>query len=214
MRPALFILTLLLTGPSLVSAQNQALERRFMAAHAAFMQGLAGDERYIDRAQALFEELNRQAPDNPLFQVYLGGTYAIQGREAWMPWNKIDLVEKGLEIIDRALDKLQPRHDEMLIRGTPVGIETRLVALNTFLDLPGFFNRLQPAKELLADILTSQAFGLAPDEIRGRVYLQAAAIAQREENPAGELRYLKQAKPLLRQNSHFLARVQKRLEAF
>jgi len=214
MRPALFILTLLLTGPSLVSAQNQTLEQRFIEAHAAFMQGLAGDESYTDRAQALFEELNRQAPDNPLFQVYLGGTYTIQGREAWMPWNKIDLVEKGLEIIDRALNKLRPRHDEMLIRGTPVGIEARLVALNTFLELPGFFNRLQPAKELLTDILTCETFERAPDEVRGQVYLQAATIAQREENPAGELRYLKQAKPLLRQSSHLLARVQKRLEAF
>ena|GEM_PF-4995066 len=57
---------------------------------------------------------------------------------------------------------LGPEHDEQYERGSVISIETRLVALTTFLKVSSFSNRLQDAKDLLAETLVQEAICNSP----------------------------------------------------
>lgn len=173
------------------------LAPKFIDAHAVFETSLAGDKNATQPAIEKFSMLVEQNPAQPLYRVYLGSTYALRARDAWMPWTKLRNVEKGLEMIDKALLMLTPEHDEQRLRGSIVSTETRLVAVSTFLRVPGFMNRRQPAKDLLRETLDTPVFDASPALVKGRLYLGAANIARREDQKVAERDYLEKALSLL-----------------
>jgi hypothetical protein len=74
----------------------------------------------------------------------------------------------------------------------PVGVETKLVALNTFLKVPDmFFHRYDAGKQLLMETMNSAVFQTSPPEIRARFYFQAAFVANHDGNKAEEIINLK-----------------------
>ena len=172
------------------AAQNS--EDAFNKAQATFERGLRGSESDNEAAAAQFKQLSAQEPGNPLFLAYYGSTQAIMARDAWLPWKKLRLGEQGLDLIDKALKRLKPEHDKMLMRKIPVGIETRLVALNTFFQVPDqFFHRYDSGKTLLAETMKNPAFAQSPPEIQARLYFQAAFVAKKEGKTADEVAQLK-----------------------
>ena len=172
------------------SSQADDLTKQFVDAQAVFERSLAGDEDATELALDQFDRLIEMAPDNPLFTVYLGSAYTLKARDAMMPWTRLKYLDKGLGIIDKTLRKLAPVHDETLMRGVPVSVETRLVAVSTFLSVPGFLNRLQPAKDLLQDVFTDPVFESSSSIVKARFYLQAANAAKREDEPTKEKAFL------------------------
>lgn len=165
----------------------------FLAALAEFERGLAGDSGANERAGAMFQKLADAEPQNPLYVAYLGSTFAIQGREAWAPWNKIRHTEKGLGLLDKALALLTPAHDQETSRGIPVSAEVRLNAASTFLAVPGFMNRTEPARLVIGDALASPAFAATPAPLQARLLTQAALLAKRDQKPAQEAEALRKA---------------------
>jgi len=164
----------------------------FLAAQAEFEKVLAGDAAANERAHAAFQKLVEAEPGNPLYLAYLGSASAIQGRQAWAPWAKMRLAEKGLGLLDKALALLTPEHDRQAVRGIPVSAEVRLNAAVTFLAVPGFMNRTEPARAVIADALASPAFTAIPGAFQARLLAQAAKLAQRDQKAAQEAAYWKQ----------------------
>jgi hypothetical protein len=56
----------------------------------------------------------------PPYQAYLGAAQAMQGRDAWMPRNKLTAADKGLATLDKALRRVGPRRDRDILGGSPI----------------------------------------------------------------------------------------------
>ncbi len=187
---AALLTTLTLSAAGPVRAADAA---PFVAAQAEFEHGLAGDEAANERAHQQFQQLVDQEPANPLYLAYLGSTFTLLGRAAWAPWTKMRLAEKGLALIDKALALLRPAHDTDTVRGVPVSEEVRLTAASTFLAVPGFMNRTEPARLVLGDALASPAFAATPAPVRAQLLTQQALLARRDGKAREEAEALRQA---------------------
>ncbi|ABQ26615.1 hypothetical protein [Geotalea uraniireducens] len=183
-----FLITLAVNG--LVLAQDHLEE--FVTAQNRFEHGLRGSKSDNERAAEQFKSLSEQEQGNPLFLAYYGSTFTIRSRDAFMPWNKLKLGEQGLDIIDKALRMLAPEHDKVMMRGVPVSLETRLVAVSTFLKVPDkYFHRFDAGRSLLTETMKSRLFQVAPPQIQARFHFQAASVAQKEQKNAEEACQLK-----------------------
>jgi hypothetical protein len=167
-------------------------ERAFIEAAQLVQRASAGDAKAIDGAIAAFEALTRAEPANPLYEAYLGSATGLKAGQAWMPWSKVKYAEQGLDHVERALQALKPEHERQLVRGAPMGVETRIVAARMFLRVPDeFFHRRAAGKRLIAEILKDPRFAAAPAPLRAAAHL-AAAEAARGERADEELAQLKQ----------------------
>lgn len=140
----------------------------FEQAHQQFMRALKGESGAAEDAAEEFQRLTVIDPENPVILAYFGSAQALVGREAWMPWNKMKYVERGLDAVDRSLKMLGPEHDKQRLRGVPVSVETRLVAVRLFLSLPKFFNRAEQGRSLVAATIASPVFQSTPQVIRAQ----------------------------------------------
>jgi hypothetical protein len=186
-RVALLMMSLL--GPSAVRAEDMA--GVFAEARSALERGRAGDAAAGARASELFQKLSESNPENPLYLAYWGSSWTLRGRNAWAPWNKMKLTEGGLDKIDRALAMLSPAHDQAMMRGVPVSVETRLVAASTFLALPSLFHRFEDGKAVVAAALVSPAFERSPAPVRAQLKNQASLVARKEKRDADEAESLR-----------------------
>lgn len=182
------LLTLVVNGQ--VAAQEQLA--MFTAAQERFEQGRLGSKSANEQAAAQFKVLTEQEPGNPLFLAYYGSTLTLKSRDAYMPWTKLRLGEQGLEIIDKSLRALDPKHDTLLLRGVPVSLETRLVAISTFFRVPDrHFHRYDVGRRLLSETMQSRLYQGAPPQIQARFCFQAALVARKGQDSAEEIRQLK-----------------------
>ena len=153
----------------------QPTEAPFLEASSTFQQARDGQASRIEPAIAAFEALAKAEPAQPLYAAYLGSAISLRAREAWMPWSKMKYSEQGLDHIDRALDALKPEHDRVLVRGVPVGLETRFVAASMFIALPdGIFHRRAAGLKLLDEVQRHPALAAAPEPFRNAVKRTAA----------------------------------------
>jgi tetratricopeptide (TPR) repeat protein len=177
-----------LVSPTPAGADSSA---QFAQAQALFERGLRGSEKDNAEAAEKFRALTEQEPDNPLYLAYYGSTFTLKARDALLPWKKLALGEEGLDLIDKALGKLGPRHDSARVRNVPLSIETRLVAVNTFFKVPDqFFHRYDRGRSLLTRTMDSEVFAASPAVIRARYYFQAAYAAQIDGRKQDEIAFL------------------------
>ena len=191
--PAIIIVIGSVLGIGTAAAQPPAApDAAFTDAVQVFQRASRGVQSEVEPAVRAFEALVRADPRNPVYAAHLGSAIVTRVSDAWMPWTRIKHVEHGLDHIDHALEMLKPEHDGQLIRGAPVGIETRLVAARTFLKLPDrVFHRRAAGRRLVAELLRHPAFAASPAPLRAGVHL-AAVQAAREEQPEEEAAQLKQ----------------------
>lgn len=157
----------------------------FATARAQFEAGRAGSAEATEMAQRLFARLLSSDANNPLYLVYYGSTFTLQARNARAPWTKIKLVNQGVSILDRALALLN-RSPGSSGAGTAV-LETRLVAMATFIALPEtFFHRLAAAKHEFQLAVGSPGYSSAPVDLRGHLQYEGALIARQEGDAVGE----------------------------
>jgi tetratricopeptide (TPR) repeat protein len=171
--------------------------QQFLEAQSLFERGLRGSEKDNEQAAEKFRALTEQAPDNPLYLAYYGSTFTLKARDAYLPWNKLKLGEQGLDLIDKSLKKLGPEHDRQLLRSVPLSIETRLVAVNTFLKVPDqFFHRYDRGRSLLTQTMNGEVFAASPAAIQARFYFQTAFVAQKEGKKQEEISLLRRVAEL------------------
>ncbi len=162
-------------------------ERLFINAQAVFERSLAGDDSVTGVALNQFRILSMTYRENPLFLAYQGACYTLMGRDAFWPWNKTGYPKKGLDIIGKALLMLKPVHDFEKMRGVPISVETRLVAVSTFSGVPKSFKHFEKAKVVLKDLFQSSAFSDSPVPIQAHIYWHAAKIALKENQRDEEI---------------------------
>lgn len=161
-------------------------------AEAVFSSALAG-ESSAQRAVTAFAALAPDETAAPLVLAYLGSAQTLQGRDAWLPWNKMRATESGLASIDKALRMLDSRHEAARLRGNPVAAETRLIAATTFLAVPdGIFHRAGQACSLLRAAVAQPGFAVLPPTLRARHHQQLAIAADKEKKPAEAAEQLRQ----------------------
>lgn len=174
-------LFLLAGGPALAfpEAQFQSAFQQFMSAPGS------GSE---EAAAESFSALLKQEPANPLLMAYTGAATTKLATTTIFPWKKMAYAEEGLAMLDKAL---QLAADSKLQRGsTPLALEVRFVAANTFLAVPGFMNRATRGGKLLNEVLEHPQFGQADLSFRGAVWLRAAGLALEQKRGDDARRFL------------------------
>jgi hypothetical protein len=189
---SLLQLCAMLALPICASAAAPGADARFLQAAQRFEEARAGSAQATPAAQSAFHELVAGDPGNPLFLAYYGSTIALQARDGHLPWQRIKEIRESISTINRALSLLRPEHDREQMRGMPVSLETRLVAVATFIPLPEIFHCMPVAREQLAAAMKSPAFASAPPELRGRLFYEAALIAQADGEVESERAALRQ----------------------
>ena len=167
-----------------------ASEAQFREAHEQFMKANGGDKEAVDVAVSKFAELVKAEPANPLLLVYLGTATSMQARNTMVPWKKISFAEDGMAMQDKALGLLTAAQDKELSNGTPVSLVVKFTAANTFLAVPGFFNRGEQGGKLLKEVLSSSMFEAAPLAFKGGVWMRAAKAAVDQKKPDDAKPYL------------------------
>ncbi|MBS0388804.1 MAG: hypothetical protein JSR15_10015 [Proteobacteria bacterium] len=190
----------------------------FSTARGQFESGRAGSHDATERAQQLFSQLLRKDGDNPLYLAYYGSTFALQARDSAAPWTRIKLINQGNSLLDRALALLD--HSSPSSSGhaatppRPTGtaaLETRLVAMATFIALPDtLFHRRAAAKREYQLAVASPEYASAPPDLQGHLQYEGALIAREEGDVAAERAALQRVLALNPQSVN-LAEVRARL---
>ena len=167
------------------------------SARTQFEAGRAGSPDANLRAQQMFSQLLRTDSENPLFLAYYGTTYTIQARDTRLPWTRIKLINEGTALLDRALELLD--HASLGVRASAqrtsagaAALETRLVAIATFIALPeAIFHRRAAARREYTTALASPDFPNASADLRGHLEYEGALIAREYGDVATERATLK-----------------------
>lgn len=168
LRPFLaLILVLTLTGPGWADGNNipatekgdrQRLDQRIQAAEKAlkskpesrdrqlalakllYFQGVAGEGKAAQRSEAMFSKLQHAEPENAVVQVYLGSLQLLRGARTLAVWDKLPLINRGLEQMDQAVER------------APEQLEVRFIRAVSTHHLPFFFDRSKQSAEDFAFI--------------------------------------------------------------
>ena len=190
-RPVILPAVLAAAG-DLSSVYAPDVTARFQRAAQLFEQARAGSTAAVGPAQDAFKDLLQTDSSNPLFVAYYGSTFAMRARDGGAPWQKIKWVNEGINNIDHALALLGPQYDAKTMRGVPISLETRLVAIATYIPLPSLFNRMGVARRQLSQAMGSPSFASASNELRGRFYYEDALIAHSDGDTEHERRALRE----------------------
>ena len=161
--------------PLLVTSPVQAgdFDHELTEARTVFLQGVDGDRHAVRKAIQRFKHLSHQNPQEPVLLAYLGACMTLQGRDAANNLNKRRLTEDGLGKIDKALTMQAQRTDQNPVHD----MDTLLVAANSFIHIPAFFNRHDKGKQLLQQILDDSGFDGMAAGFKAATYLAAALVA-------------------------------------
>lgn len=152
----------------------------------SYNQAAQGDEDKVEDVYQQLTSLIKQQGATPLTLVYLGSTETLQGRDAFLPWNKMKYVEKGLATIDKGLvllrSELTPLDQQSRVQGIPEGYLTRAVAAVTYSSLPDMFNHFERGYDLYLALLTEPQFEQQPFAATAWIYRYAIQASLRAED--------------------------------
>ena len=167
-------------------AQADDISSELTDARNIFLQGVDGDKSAVRNAVNRFRSLSQRHPETPIYIAYLGASITLQGRDAPNGIDKQRLTEEGLDEIDRALELFSHDNDEPSSRR----LDTLLVAANSFIYIPSFFNRYERGKRLLREILEHNDFKEMAAGFKAAAYFTAALIARGDGDENEYHRYL------------------------
>jgi len=100
---------------------------------AYYNQALQGDKNSTEKALNYFEKAGKLQPKSGLPLCWMGSTYTIKGRDAFLPLMKMNYVNKGIKLMSKAV-ALEPN-----------SISLRMIRGNNLLSLPSLFKQLDTA---------------------------------------------------------------------
>lgn len=171
---------------SLLPARADTADPDILAARQLFYQGVDGDKRAVRDAVQRFRSLSHEHAEEPVFQAYLGAAMTLQGRDASNNIEKGRITEEGLGVLDRALESQMAKPDP----GSVHTLDTMLVAANTYIHLPAFFNRYGQGRDLLQKILAHPDFDATAPGYKAAVYVAQALVSHGDADDAAYHRYL------------------------
>jgi hypothetical protein len=153
-----------------------------------YNQAAQGDEEMVEAAHDALKSILDKEGATPLTLVYLGSTETLQGRDAFLPWNKMKYVEKGLATIDKSLTLLnsieQPVAEQARVQGLPEAYLTRAMAATTYTSLPDMFNHFERGYDLYLDLLSEEGFAHQNFAATAWIYRYAITASIRAEDLA------------------------------
>ncbi|MDK9760160.1 hypothetical protein KIV40_33940 [Vibrio sp. D173a] len=181
-KTSLFVSTLAfglaVSAPVLANPTPQALSM--------YNQAAQGDEDMVEAAHDALQSILDKEGATPLTLVYLGSTGTLQGRDAFLPWNKMKYVEKGLATIDKSLTLLnsieRPVAEQARVQGLPEAYLTRAMAATTYTSLPDMFNHFERGYDLYLDLLSEEEFSHQKFAATAWIYRYAITASIRAED--------------------------------
>lgn len=190
--PASLLLKKTLLALSLAGLSSLSLAFSEPQFQAAFQLFNSQQEDAVEKSAKAFADLLKTDPSHPLLMAWAGASHSRLATTTLLPWKKMRHVEDGLAQIDKALALLQASHDAPWPGHAPISLETRFVAINTFLALPDMFNRGPRGAAMLKEMLSSPAFAQAPLPFQAEVWLRAATQAEHTKRPADARKFYQQ----------------------
>lgn len=180
-----FILVVLISTfwVSAALAEDSNANPELIQAYQQYQAGAEGDKGAVDDAVEAFEALLAERPGDPLILVLLGSSQTLQGRDAWMPWNKMSLTEDGLAAMGKAQQWLGPEHDDRVFEGLPVSLQVKALAGITFIQVPDFFGRFEQGYQLLTEASGSPLLEGLPAQHHSHIHFYAAQAAEQADEP-------------------------------
>jgi hypothetical protein len=153
-------------------------------AREVFLRAVDGDKRAVRDATVRFRALSTDHPQAAVFIAYLGACTTLQGRDATNNIERRRLTEEGLRDVDRAVTLASGQDPSQYL-------ETLLVAVNSYIHVPSFFNRYDEGRRLVQEILAHPEFERMAAGYRAAAYMAAALVAQGDRDDVGYRRYLR-----------------------
>lgn len=151
-----------------------------------FNQAEQGNSALVDSVHDELVVLIEQQGATPLTLVYLGCTQTLQGREAFMPWNKMKFTESGLATIQKGLDLMAsqpiPVQEQQRLQGLPEYLLATAMAATTYSALPDMFNHFERGYELYLALINDPSFQQQPFSATAWVYRYAIEAALRADD--------------------------------
>jgi hypothetical protein len=173
--------SILLLKLCFTAALFSAISTKVMAASEpefqAALQQLISPTGSKELAAESFSALLKKEPGNPLLMAYAGSATSSLATTTYFPWKKMSYAEEGMAMLDKALQLVAVSDGSAMHGATPVQLEVKFAALNTFLAVPGFMNRGPRGEKLLSEILAHKQFEQAALGFRGAVWMRAARLA-------------------------------------
>lgn len=147
------------------------IEKRIELAKAYYNLAMAhGKEKYINKAETHFRKVLENDENHALAYAYLGSLTTVKGKHAYAPWKKLDYVEKGCDLMDKAVDI------------APQNVGVRMVRAFNNLELPDFFNRIAYAIEDLTFLRNSRAWPHLNKPLQAEVLYSSGLAFQKSGN--------------------------------
>ncbi|MFZ6749028.1 hypothetical protein [Undibacterium sp. Ren11W] len=185
----LILLKLAISAGLFLAFGSKALafsEPEFQSAFQQFMAAPGSEEQ----AAESFTALLKKEPAHPLLMAYAGAATTKLANTTMFPWKKMSYVEDGMAMLDKAVQLAQVADPKLLHGDTPLPLEVKFVAANTFLAVPGFLNRAERGSKLLNEVLADAQFEKTASGFRGAVWMRAAGLAVQQKRHADARRFL------------------------
>lgn len=160
-------------------AQATAGEERHSALLPEYIAASDGDSDARERAFEGYEQWVKESPESPTAQVYYGGVFALKGRDAWMPWNKMRHTEKGLDIMAKAVGLIEKTPAASDRSSLAERVDVLSMAGINFTQVPKFFGRFGEGYDLLTTLVESEDLSMLPIESVAHVYYFAGQAAEK-----------------------------------
>ncbi|KYN79615.1 hypothetical protein ATY37_01730 [Vibrio cidicii] len=159
-----------------------------------FNQAAQGDTGLVDTVHNELSQLVQKQGATPVTLVYLGSSETLQGRDSFMPWNKMKFTERGLATIQKGLDLManqpMPIQEQQRLQGLPEYQLATAMAATTYTSLPDMFNHFERGYDLYLNLLDEPGFVEQSFAATSWIYRYAVQAALRAED-------IKQAKAWL-----------------
>ena len=193
------IVALSFAAPAQASKSSTEIPSEVISHYSAATQG---DSDANEKAYKELTKLHKKHPDSALINTVLGSTEAMRARDSFIPWRQLKYLEKGMALIDKGINLLQPKDHQKKFEGVPVSLWVRNTAGCTFIEVPEMFNRLEMGYKILKKTLSSKEVVSLPFSQKASTYLCAGIAAKKMgEKQAAKLYLEKITKELSPQDS-------------
>ncbi|WP_434998039.1 hypothetical protein ACRZ5S_04240 [Vibrio scophthalmi] len=153
---------------------------------ASYSQAADGDEAMVETVYDQLNALIEQQGAKPLTMVYLGSTQTLQGRDAFMPWNKMKYTEQGLATMAKGIGLLDTLPEDInqqeRIQGLPEAYLAQAMAAVTYTSLPDMFNHFERGYDIYLNLLNDENFVQQPFAASAWIYHTGIVAAIRAED--------------------------------
>lgn len=184
------VLACLLLAFSLTTGAAAASESDFDRAVANYLKVIRkNDFDATEEAIKAFKEVLEKNPAEHRANVYMGSLTAQLAKLAWIPWNKLRYVHRGIELMDKGVEAV-----DKSIKDPQVVIDSHMIRGITSARIPSAFKRGTVAAADFRLIREHPEFGRIGAVNQATVYAFSAVLAHRRDDEKAAAVFLASAR--------------------